>query len=289
MSSINIPSILHRKSISLGRPAQTAFELFMIAFVFIYLLPFYIMVTQAFKTPQEILFNPTGLPSHLYFDNIQIVWAKMQYLRAFFNTFVLTALSVLGIAVVSAMCAFPIARGKSRAYTLLYYVLISGLLIPFYMTLSPLIKLMKDLGFMDNLIGISLAYIGRGVPFAVFLYVGFMRTIPGEVLEAGIVDGCSPLQLFWLVAFPMLVPVTTTLIILNSLWTWNDFLFPLLTIQYKANRTLTLAQYIFHGENATQWNLTFASYLICILPLLVIYFALQRNIIAGVAAGAVKQ
>jgi raffinose/stachyose/melibiose transport system permease protein len=109
------------------------------------------------------------------------------------------------------------------------------------------------------------------------------------VIEAAVVDGCSPLQLFWQILFPMLMPVTSTLIILNSLWIWNDFLFPLLTIQYQANRTLTLSQFVFHGQYATQWNLTFASYLLSMLPLLVVYFALQRNIIAGVTAGAVKQ
>jgi raffinose/stachyose/melibiose transport system permease protein len=286
MSSINVPAPRGLRLASVGR---LLFEVIMIAVVAIYLLPFYIMVTQAFKTPSEILFNPMGLPAHFYLNNIAKVWDMMLYPKAFYNTVLLTAISVVGIAIVSAMCAFPLARGKSRIFGLMYFILISGLLIPFYMTLSPLIKLMKDLGFMDNLLGIALAYIGRGVPFAVFLYVGFMRTLPGEVMEAAVVDGCSPLQLFWQILFPMLMPVTSTLIILNSLWIWNDFLFPLLTIQYQANRTLTLSQYVFHGQYATEWNLTFASYLISMLPLLVVYFALQRNIIAGVTAGAVKQ
>lgn len=278
-----------RRDLVRGRGWRTAlFETVLIAFVLVYLFPFYIMVTQALKTTLETLYNPLSLPSRLNLDNLFRVWDMMKFQQAFTNTFILTAISVIGIALISAMCAFPLARKRSPGYTLLYYVLICGLLIPPYMTLSPLIKLMKDIGFMDSLLGVSVSYLGRGVPFAVFLYVGFIRSIPNEIIEAGIIDGCSPLQLFWHVLFPMLRPVTITLIILNSLWTWNDFLFPLLTLQSGANRTLTLAQYVFHGMYASQWNLAFASYLLSMLPLVILYFLLQRYIIAGVTAGAVK-
>jgi raffinose/stachyose/melibiose transport system permease protein len=177
---------------------------------------------------------------------------------------------------------------KNKLTGFLYYFFISGLMIPFFLSLVPSVKLMKDLHLMDTLNGISLSYIGRNVAFAVFLFMGFIRTIPKEIGESAIVDGCRPFKLYWYIYFPMLKPVVTTLVILNAMSIWNDFLFPLLVLQSNANRTLTLVQYIFRSEANTQWNLVFASYLLSMLPLMILYFALQKNIVEGIAAGAVK-
>jgi len=250
-----------------------SFEVVFFALILVYLFPFYIMITQAFKTPAETLHNPLRLPATFYWDNIVKVWDLMKFDKVLWNTFYLTFLSVVGIAIVSGMCSFAIARRKSKGYSILYYAIICGLLIPFYMTLSPLIKLMKDLNLMDNLTGLAVAYIGRGIPFTVFLYVGFIRTIPNEISESATMDGCSPSRLYWSIYFPMLKHITSTSIILNALWIWNDFLFPLLTLHMPDKRTIPLAQYVFYGSYGTQWNLAFASYLLSMLPLVVAYFS----------------
>jgi raffinose/stachyose/melibiose transport system permease protein len=275
-------------SIKRNEIKKTIYEAVLIILAAIYLIPFYIMFTQSLKSPQETMMNPLGLPHVFQFDNFKKVWGLMHFEVAFMNTFLLTLVSVIGIALISGMCSFTIAKRKARGYQYLYYVFVCGLLIPFYMTLSPLIKLMKDLNLIDSLMGLSLAYIGRGVPFAVFLYVGFIRAMPQEIMESAVIDGCSPSRLYWRIVFPMVKNVTSTLIILNTLWVWNDFLFPLLTLQSASSRTIPLAQYMFYGMYSTQWNLAFASYLLAILPLVVVYFFMQRSIIQGISTGGVK-
>jgi raffinose/stachyose/melibiose transport system permease protein len=156
------------------------------------------------------------------------------------------------------------------------------------MTLSPLIKLMKDLGLMNSIIGVALAYVGRGLPFAIFLYVGFIRGIPTEIMESAVIDGCPAAKLYWKIVFPIMKPVTATLIILDALWIWNDFLFPLLTLTLETNRTIPLSQYRFYGMYSTQYELAFSAYLIGMLPLIVLYIFFQKHIIKGIVAGAVK-
>ena len=279
---------IRTRSFSFRKFRLASFEAGLFLLILLYLFPFYIMVTQAFKTAPETLHYPLRLPSTLYWDNIVQVWNLMKFDKVLWNTFYLTFLSVVGIAIVSGMCSFTIARRNTRGYGILYYAIVCGLLIPFYMTLSPLIKLMKDLNLMDNLTGLALAYVGRGIPFTVFLYVGFIRNIPGEIAESAIMDGCSPNRLYWSIYFPMLKHITSTSIILNALWIWNDFLFPLLTLHLPDKRTIPLAQYVFYGSYGTQWNLAFASYLLSMLPLVAAYFFLQKNIVEGIAAGAVK-
>ncbi|TBL79110.1 carbohydrate ABC transporter permease [Paenibacillus thalictri] len=267
---------------------KTIYECVLVVMTAVYLFPFYIMVTQSLKSPQESMYNPLGLPQALQTDNFTKVWKLMRFGEAFSNSFWLTLVSVVGIALVSGICSFAIARRASKGYVILYYIFVCGLLIPFYMTLSPLIKLMKDLQLINSLMGLALAYIGRGIPFAVFLYVGFIRAIPKEIMESAVIDGCSPNRLYWSIVFPMVRNITSTLIILNALWVWNDFLFPLLTLQNVAQRTIPLAQYMFYGQYNTEWNLAFASYLLSILPLVLIYFFMQRQIIEGISTGGVK-
>ncbi|WP_274653353.1 carbohydrate ABC transporter permease [Paenibacillus humicola] len=263
-------------------------EISLIAVTVVYLFPFYIMVTQALKTPPETLKNPLRLPATLYLDNIKSAWKLMNFGTVLTNTFLVTLVSVVGIALISGMCSFTLAKRRSKMYGIMYYVFVCGLLIPFYMTLSPLVKMMKDLFLMNSLLGLSLAYIGRGIPFAVFLYVGFIRSIPQEMGDSALIDGCSPGKMYWYIYFPMVKHITATSIILNALWVWNDFLFPLLTLQDAGKRTITLAQYAFYGMYNTQWNLAFASYLLSMLPLVAAYFLLQRSVVEGIAAGAVK-
>jgi raffinose/stachyose/melibiose transport system permease protein len=267
---------------------RLVFEIALILLTFVYLLPFYAVVTLSMKSPQQALYDPMSLPTSFYTVNYQQVWELMRFPQAFSNSLVVTGIGSAGISLLAALAAFPIARKRGAWNIFLYYLFIGGLLIPYYMTLSPLVKLMRDLGLMNSVLGLAVAYVGRGLPLAVFMYVGFMRAIPGEILDSGVIDGCSPFRLFFRIIAPMTSHVTTTLVILNVLWIWNDFLFPLLMLQSAGNRTIPLAQYIFHGSYATSWNLVFASYLLSMLPLLILYFMLQRYVVEGVTAGALK-
>lgn len=274
--------------ISARKVRKIIFEIFMIALTLFYLYPFYAVVILSVKSPSQALMNPMAFPTSIYFQNFTDAWNMTQFPRSLLNTVLITGMSVVLILIVTGMGAFSVSRLKRKMSNALYYFFIAGMMIPFYLSLSPSVKLMKDLGLMDSIPGLSLFYIGRNVAFAVFLFMGFIRTIPAEVCESAIVDGCRPIRMYWSICFPMLKPTVTTLAILNSLSIWNDFLFPLLVLQSNEKRTLTLVQYMFRAEANTKWNLVFAAYLMAMLPLLILYFTLQKNIVEGIATGAVK-
>ena len=161
-------------------------------------------------------------------------------------------------------------------------------MIPFYTALVPLVKLMNDLHMTNSLLGMVVYYVGRRMPMNVFLYVGFVRGVSSEILEAGEIDGAGLWKLFWKILFPLMKPITVTIMLLDSMATWNDFLMPKIMLSTKVNRTITLAQYFFRSENNNKWELTFAAYILTLLPIMIFYFAFQKNIVKGVAAGAVK-
>lgn len=264
------------------------YQLVLCAFTAIYLFPFYAVISLGVKSAKETLFNPLAFPTKINWQNFVKVWDKMDYSTTFMNSLTVTALSSIGIAILAGMCAFTIAKSGKKFYTVWYYIIISGLMIPFYMTLSSLMKLMRDLGLTNSLWGIIITYIGRSLPFAVFLYTGFIRSVPNELSEAARIDGCSVFQTYWLVIFPVTKHATSTLIILNVMTIWNDYLLPMLVLSKRKYQTIPVVQRLFYSEFNSQWNLAFAAFLLGMLPLMIFYFILQKNIVEGIAAGAVK-
>ena len=277
-----------KNRISPVKVRRTVSEILMILFTCVFLFPFYVMIVLAVKTPSQALMNPLSFPTSFELSNFIKAWQMTNFPRTFFNTFIITAVSVILIVLVTGMGTFVMHRTKNRFVRNLYYFFIAGLMIPFYLSLSPSVKLMKNLNLMDSIPGICISYIGRNIPFAVFLFMGFIKSVPNDLAESAVIDGCSPFKMYWKIYFPLLKHVVSTLIILDTMSIWNDFLYPLLILQTKKHQTLTLVQYVFRSEASTQWNLIFASYLLSMLPLLITYFALQKNIVEGIAAGAVK-
>lgn len=264
-------------------------ELVMIAVVCVILYPFLIMIFVSLKSTKEALLSPSTFPSEFHFENFPKAWEIMNYDRVFVNTFLITAFSLLGIVILSGLAGFIIAWSKHKKfYNFMYVFFLCGIMIPFYTALVPLVKLMSDLKMTNSILGMILYYSGRNIPMAVFLYVGFIRGVSGEILEAGKIDGAGIWKLYWRVLFPILKPITTTIVILDALNIWNDFLFPRLMLTKTNLRTIALSQFYFTGEYGNKWELAFAAYLLTIIPILVLYFIMQKNIIKGVAAGAVK-
>ena len=189
----------------------------------------------------------------------------------------------------NSLAAYAITRKRatSKFFNAMYYYFISAMFIPFNVIMLPLVK-QASLFNLDNLKGIIFIYIIFGLPMNTFLYTGFIKKIPVALDEAAEIDGATPLQTFWYVVFPMLKPIHATVAILSFMWTWNDFLMPLILLSKPEQQTLQLSQYIFQGQFSTQYNLAFASYLLVILPVLLIYIFFQKWIIAGVTDGAVK-
>ncbi len=286
MNSKNIKVKGHRKG-----PAKLKLmigEILMLLFTCLFLFPFYVMVILAVKTPAQALKNPMSFPTSFEITNFVQAWEMTNFPRTFSNTLIVTVVSVSMIVIVTGMGTFVMDRIKNRFIRNLYYFFLAGMMIPFYLSLSPSVKLMKNLGLTDSIPGICISYIGRNVPFAVFLFMGFIKSVPSVLAESAVIDGCSPFTMYWRIYFPLLKHVVSTLVILDTMSIWNDFLYPLLILQSKRNQTLTLVQYVFRSEANTQWNLIFASYILSMLPLLITYFALQKNIVEGIAAGAVK-
>lgn len=279
----NTEQKLHKRH---RNPAGLIFTLLCAAGV---LYPFFIMVTGSVKSTKEALISPNSLPTEIHLENFVNAWISMDFTRVLFNTVLITVLSVAGGIIFTAFAAYPIGLSKhKRFYNFLYYLFLCGIMIPFYTALVPLVKLMNDLHLTNSLLGMVVYYVGRRMPMNVFLYVGFVRGISAEILEAGEIDGAGLWKLFWKILFPLMKPITVTIMLLDSMATWNDFLMPKIMLSTRANRTITLAQYFFRGENSNKWELTFAAYILTLLPIMIFYFAFQKNIVRGVAAGAVK-
>jgi raffinose/stachyose/melibiose transport system permease protein len=165
---------------------------------------------------------------------------------------------------------------------------VAGIMIPFYTSLIPIVKIMNILNLTDSRIGLAIAYMGRAMPMALFMFYGFIKGTPDSIIESAIIDGAGKWTTYWKIVFPLMKPITTTVVILDVLWFWNDFLFPMLMLSSPSRRTIPLSQYYFSSEYGTQWELAFASYIIAMIPVLVLYIFGQKNIISGISSGAVK-
>lgn len=271
------------------KPKDYIVMLLMVLCVLMILYPFFIMLFVSVKSTKEALVSPSSFPAEFHFENFAIAWEKMDFLRVFMNSVFVTAFSLLGIIILSGLAAYIIAWSKNtRFYNFLYLFFLCGIMIPFYTSLVPLVKLMTGLNLTNSRVGMVLYYCGRNMPMAVFLYTGFIRGVNSGILEAARIDGANLMQLYWRVLFPIMKPITSTILVLDALSLWNDFLFPRIMLSKNSLRTVTLAQFFFRTENSNKWELAFAAYILTIIPILIFYFVFQKNIVKGVAAGAVK-
>jgi len=253
------------------------------------LYPFSIMIMVSFKTTKDALISPATIPSVWKWENYVTAWDSMNIGTVLLNTVIIVGFSLLGIIALSGLAAYIIAWSKNkRFYNFLYLFFLSGIMIPFYTTLVPLVKQMNAMSITNSLVGLIVYYCGRNMPMAVFLYTGFVRGISSEILEAGRIDGANMMQLYWRVLFPIMKPITATILVLDALSLWNDFLMPRILLTSSKLRTVTLAQFYFRTENNNKWELAFAAYVITIIPIIIFYFVFQKDIVKGVAAGAVK-
>jgi raffinose/stachyose/melibiose transport system permease protein len=187
------------------------------------------------------------------------------------------------------MLSYPIARRMktSRSYRFLYFFILAGLFIPFQVRMMPLIRLMRSMDLL-NQIGVILVYLGYSVCEGVFLFSSFMGSVPEELEESAYIDGANTVQIFFRIVFPLLRPMTATVIIKNTLWTWNDFFMPMLVLNKVESRTLPLFQYNFQSEYSIEYPLVFTTFFLSMFPIMLVYVFMQKQIIGGMMAGAVK-
>ena len=253
-----------------------------------YLVPFILVIINALKPTRAFLENPLSLPATIDFTNFSVAFEKMNFLRGLQNTFVITAVSVLLIALFSAMTAYLMVRTNWKITKLLFLCMVSAMIIPFQALMVPLVKIYGSMGILNNQTTLIYMYLGFGAPMAIFIYHGFIKSVPLEIEEAAMIDGCSQRRTFFSIVFPLIKPISFTVIILDVLWIWNDFLLPSLILIKPGQRTLPLSTFYFFGTYTVDYGLLMAGLLMTILPVIVIYLFLQKYIIQGVIQGSIK-
>ncbi|WP_226035121.1 carbohydrate ABC transporter permease [Aquibacillus saliphilus] len=265
-----------------------ALEIFAILLALVFLVPFYFVIVNSLKSFPEILVDAAALPSKLLFSNYREVWDILNFPRVFVNSIVITVFSNIGIVIISSMAAWKMVRSPGNFSKILFVFFVSAMVIPFQTVMIPLVKLGGLLGIMNSIPGIIVMYFGFGVPLSLFLYHGFVKSVPIEIEEAAKIDGCSQFRVFWKIVFPLLKPITVTVIILNTLWIWNDYLLPLLVLQDASLRTIPLATSSFFAQYTKQWDMGLAALVMGITPIIIFFLFLQKHIIKGIASGSIK-
>lgn len=250
--------------------------------------PFYISVVYSLKTPAETARSPLGWPKILHFENYARAIEVSNFFRAFTNSSIVTFFCVILLVMVCSTAAWPLARRRERVYQFIYYIFVAAIILPFQVVMFPLYSQFSRLGLLNTLPGLILAISGFQLGFNIFLFTGFIKTVPREIEEAALIDGCNKLKTFGLVVFPLLKPISLTVTVLSALAAWNDFTISLIVVQKDAVRTLPLTQYYFFGQYSIEINMAFAALTLGMIPIILFYLLLQRYIEAGVTAGAVK-
>ncbi|AFC29428.1 binding-protein-dependent transport systems inner membrane component [Paenibacillus mucilaginosus 3016] len=257
--------------------------------VILFWIPFYFIIVNAMKNTKESSLLNLAWPSSIHlWDNIKQVVAARDYmlLRAFYNSTVLTVLSILVLVFICAMAGYVMQRRTDKATPWINFLVLSGLIIP--PAIVPTIWVLESVGLFKTMTGLVLVEVALGFPFCVLLYKGFMSAIPREIDEAAIVDGCSGVTLFFRIILPLLQPVTATIIVTSSVGIFNDFTNPLYFFPGSKNATVQLTLYNFSSQYVTQWNLLFTNILLITLPPLLLFIFFNKKIVAGMTAGSVK-
>lgn len=265
------------------------YNLFLIVILVVIMLPIYYLLVTTFKTPAEATISPLGLPKNFTLENYIKAFKAMNYLHTLKNNLIIALGSVSFLVVFSSMAAYVIARSRTKLFRGMYAIFLGGLIIPFQISIIPLYKIISGLNLMNTHLGVIIINVFCiNLPLSIFLMRGFINTVPLELEEAAIIDGCGTFTCFWKIIFPLLKPIVSTVAILNTLAIWNDFLTPLLFLQSPSKQVLLQQVYRNVGPFSTDWTSFFPMLVMSTLPLVIFYFIMRKQIIAGVAAGAVK-
>lgn len=263
--------------------------LVLLAAALFYLYPLFLVIINSMKTFSEVMTDVIALPSKINFENYAKAIQLMEYPRLFFNTLFVTVLGVAGVVLLSAMAGYKLSRTKTKYSWFVFILCIAPMMIPFQSFMIALVKVAKNLHLINTNYGLGVIYWGLGIPLALFMYHGFVKSIPIELDECATIDGCSPLRKFFSIIFPLLTPCTVSTIVINAMWMWNDFLLPLLILSGEQKyKTLQLAAYGFFGQYKVEWHLAMAGVMLTIIPAVIFYLFLQKYIMKGMVAGAVK-
>lgn len=274
-------------------------EIFTILLFLLFMFPFTMVVINSAKTSQEIIFNAIALPSDWsqIWTNISLIFNNptVNYLAAFGDSILITVLSLIVIVLFASMAAWVLVRNPKSWSTIIFMAFVAAMVIPFQVLMYPLVRWFRILGdalgirMLATVRGMVFAYLGFGSSLSIFIFHGFIKNIPLELENAATIDGCPQQQIFFRIVFPLLQPIILTVMILNGIWIWNDYLLPLLLLGSNGDvQTIPIAVTAFAGAYLKQWDLILTSTLIAIVPVIILYIFAQRYIIKGMVEGSIK-
>ena len=269
------------------RPASVITSIAMITSACIVGLPFYYVVVNTFKTQAQMERNPISLPTSFNFDNYIQIFQTSNVGQAFLNTLYVTVTSVFLMLLVGSMAAFAIIYRSSRTNAVIGGILLAAFLVPFQTTIIPLYELIVNAGLADNLQGLVAVYLGGSV-FCYFIIVGYMRTVPMEILEAARIDGAGPFRVYRVIVLPLIRPVLITVGVFQVMWVWNDFIMPTIFLSSPSNNTLVLLAEQAVAQFLTNWPDFMTVTVILLIPMLIFFITMQKHIVNGLVSGSVK-
>jgi raffinose/stachyose/melibiose transport system permease protein len=274
-------------------------EIFTAIIFVLFLVPFGIVLINSAKSPFEITSNPMSLPQDWgnIFRNVATIWTSpnIRYQSSFFGSAIITVCGLLLISLLSAQAAWVLVRTKTKTSSAIFLIFVAAMVIPFQIVMFPLLSWFRTvtqvtgIKLLRSYSGILLAYVGFGMSQSIFMFHGFIKSIPLELEEAALIDGCKRHQTFYLIISPILKPIHATVLVLNGIWIWNDFLLPLLILgKGNAVQTIPLAVANFAGAYVKQWDLILTAILMAMVPVIIFFLIAQKSIIKGMVAGSIK-
>lgn len=267
---------------------HTLYHIIMIIWSMIVIFPLWVLVINSFKTRLTIYKNPFWIPSKWNFENYAIIFRDSNFLIYFKNSFIVVIFSLLFVVILSALASYAFAFWKGRVSRILFFFIISGMMLPIKIASIKILEIMRFLNLLNTIYSLFPIYIAMGIPIGIFILTEFIRGIPKELSQAALIDGASRLKIFNLIIIPLIKPAISTVAIYNLIPFWNDLWFPLIFISDEESKTLLLGVTRLFGQYQTDWSKVLAVLTLSAIPVLLLYISMSRQFIEGVTAGAIK-
>jgi raffinose/stachyose/melibiose transport system permease protein len=269
-------------------PRLFVLEIVAVSMAILFFSPFYFIIANSFKSFGEIVRNAASLPKAVTLENYAKAWSLVSFPKVFLNSLLVNAFSIGGMVLMGAMAAWRIVRRPHAANRFIFILFVSAMMIPFQSVMIPMVKVANAFDLINSIRGVVVIYFGFGVPLTVFLLHGYIKSVPRELEDAAYIDGCTTVQTFFLIVLPLLKPMVVTVIIVQTLWIWNDFLLPMLVLFSAKVQTLPLGIFGFFGQHMNRWDWALPTLIMGMVPIIVFFLFLQKYVIRGITAGSVK-
>lgn len=261
---------------------------FLVLLSALFLMPFLVILINSVKSLSDILTDPLSFPRTFHFENYVRSWKTLNIPHVVLNTMVITASSILGIVVLSSMSAYWVVRHPGKITKVYSLTMVMSMLIPFAAIMLPLVSFMKILGLTNSFVGTILVYWGTGMALPFFILQGAVKAVPYSIEEAAIIDGVGSFSLFWRIVFPLMKPSVVTVVVMDIFWIWNDFMIPLVMLNSRKLTTVQFAIKRLFGAYRGEWDLALPGLVLTVLPIIISFVVLQKQVLAGVASGSIK-